>query len=400
MRLNRKTLVLIIVLLVVLFGAAAVLNAPDDTSVDADATSVQVALFPEVNADDITTLTITQATEVQPSPEATAEADSDDDGVTTSTVVFVRDEEAGWTLDSSDLEAANGLEQAEIDSVLTTLASLQSSDQFTRDDLAPFGLDGTGNTIAFEVGNTSYTLRVGSRNPQSTRFYAQLGDDETIYVVSNPAQIDTLLGFATQLPVVQVPTPTAMPTLVLPGGLYTGVLQTNFLRFEMTDNVSGETLAFSRPDVDSEWILEEAPEGIEGVPVQTDIAVLVTSWVSLQGVDGLPAENLDSLGLEDPAYTVVGERTDGGTNTLRIGDQDPTGTRYYALVDEFDQVAVVPADEMDVFLSRFEDPPIEPEIGPNVPESTDEAEAEATDNDSAPSTDADATAESEPDGSD
>lgn len=379
MRLNRNTLILIVVLVVILAGAAVLLNQPEggDSAVTT-ATAEQVALFPDVSPDDITTLTITEIIQPVLLPDATEEPDGEPEAVT-STVVLVRSEGSSWALDTenSDIEAGGELEQTDIASVVTTLASLQSSQQFTRDDLAPFGLDGTVRTVEFVAGDETYTLRVGTRNPQSTRFYAQLGDDETIYLVSNPAQIDTLVSFADVLPVVELPTPTAVPVLTLPGNLYPGSTQGDFLGFTMTNNETGETLAFERETVDSDWVLADAPEGVDGVADQSGVNLLVTAWVSLSGVDTLPAENLDNLGLEEPAFTLVGDLRVGGTSTLQIGGQDPSGSRYYTLVNEFEEVAVVPASELELVLSQYDNPPLTAPVGPSVPDSTEAADAQA-----------------------
>lgn len=166
MRLNRNTLILMAVLVGISLAAALVLNAPETEPTVATATSEQVALFSDVDAADIATLTITQRTEVVPDPEATEEPEAEaQPEQVTSTVVLERDEEAGWVLneDESDVAVDGDIEQADIDSVVTTLASLQSSDQFESDDLAQFGLDEAASVVEFSTGDATYVLRVGAK---------------------------------------------------------------------------------------------------------------------------------------------------------------------------------------------------------------------------------------------
>ena len=71
--------------------------------------------------------------------------------------------------------------------------------------------------------------------------------------------------------------------------------------------------------------------------------------------------------------------------TVQVGDNDPTGTRTYTLIDDFNTVAIVEADALSTFVEWLTNPPVAPDPTPAAEEEsatedvTEEASTEATD---------------------
>lgn len=360
MRLNRNTMIFAVVLIAIIAVAYWQMNAtPESDNTDnAQATAERTEVFAGMSAEEVSALSII----TYPDEELGTEG---------MTLALVRndDEEGTWSLaESSDVQSEQALLQADIDSALATIIGLQSLDQFAADDLAPFGLDAPAKAIEITIGEETRLLRFGDKNPQSTRYYALLDEDATVvYLLTGVSGIDTALKLVDEPPFEAIPTPTPVPILTLPGNIYPLFNQGAVSQLTITDHQAEETMSIIRDEETQEWVMEEDNTPLD----QTPISIALSEFGNLVAVDGLPGDNLEPLGLDDPSYTIMVQQGEESL-TLRIGVVDVTETRYYALVNDFEEVAVLPADATNFLLEVFANPPLAPE-----PEATAEATEES-----------------------
>jgi len=352
MRFNRQTLLLLVVGVVVIVIALVALSntatAPDD---DATTEDTSGDFFADISVDDLTEVTITDA-----------------DG--TSITLTRSNSDVAWAISDSDDEA----DQTELTSALTSLVDLRYTNSFSPEesDRAQFGFgeDATLAQISFTAGEETYTLNIGGQNPGGTRYYvSQPETPDTLYLVAI-GTLNTLLGWPSAPPVVVPPTPTPQPALNLPGPVFGDSINfTAFNRFEVRDNESGESLVLVKDEDMDQWTIE----GDERTLDQILVDVRLSSFAVLEGVQAIDAPDLAALELEDPAATIIAS-TPGLEYRLQLGGLDPSGALRYALVNDFERVAVINAEDVTGVLDWLNDPPLAPEP---TPEPTAEADAEA-----------------------
>lgn len=375
MRLSGRTLVFAAILVVVIGLGLILLNSggEGDTGADEQVVDDTVVFFPDLEPSSVTSFRVAVTDEATGEPVES---------------VYSINASGAWTLNgelSSNiaLTETSTLVQADVSNAVGTLLGLTATEQFESDDLETFGLDAAQvATLALEAGDETVTARIGNPNPNNTRYYALLGDDDnTVYLVTNKTQIDALLGLGAEPPFepTTVPsTPTAVPVLTLPGPLFldqTGAQAVTALR--VRDNVAEEEVVLTRESTTAPWQLVQAPDLAEPTAADAQLMPLFLSILfSLNAVDGLPADNLEALGLAEPAFTITATYGDSQTATLQVGGTDPSGTRTYTLFNDFEQVAVLTTDDVGVLTGLVAEPPLPLEA--IVEEATEEATAEAT----------------------
>jgi len=364
MSLNLRTGILFGVLLVIIVVAALLLNNPVSA--------------PEENAD-------TQSRSAVSGP--LLPADSEPDAIRALTVAdnaqgvsvdLTRADDAeanDWTL----VNAADGitLDQAAIDAAIQTLTGLEYADRFTADDVAlftadAFGLDEPQAVITY-TGDLNGRITVGDTNPTGTRYYAWLDEDETTIYALPLADVDAITRLAANPPIIQPPTPTPVPRLNTSGPVFSQFNQNTAQRFEIRANADDGLLILSRDTSGGDWQITQSSADVNGELDQMLVNIALSAFGTLQTVDAIEGADLAPLGLDAPAYTLVAEQSDGTLSTLQIGGEDPTGSRYYALVDAFETVAVIAQADIDPLLDLIDAPPLAPQ-----PEATPEATPETT----------------------
>lgn len=163
-------------------------------------------------------------------------------------------------------------------------------------------------------------------------------------------------------------------TATAAGPVFEGVDTASLVRFEVRDNRTGERTVIFKTD-DSEWGMggDEGQEGDEqtgttdgatAVPVDTtstagelDQAAVdssLASFTSLEAVDSFEADELAQFGLDTPAYTIYTVNDNGAVYAMHIGDLNPNGTRYYAVVRQLAAGETSPDVVMEPVLERIE----------------------------------------------
>jgi hypothetical protein len=208
MRLNRGTLIILAVSLIVIVGAF--LLTSNQASQTADATPTPAGggpLFPDLAVDSVISLGVTD----------------------NATGAFTRLEKVDgeWTISGPEDAATRVLDPEAITIALNTAVALAAESQFEVEDLAEFGLDNPAFTIEIDDGTTLNVVLVGNANPGETRFYVQrreiavneAGTPETaannsVYLVMNTA-INSLTDLIANPPFEALPTATVTPTATL-----------------------------------------------------------------------------------------------------------------------------------------------------------------------------------------
>lgn len=354
MRLNRTTLIALAVLLILSVGAVAFLNMPSVSSPAPDAENVSENIFPNVLFKGVRSVAIT-------------------DNVAGSTITLSQSATDGlWSV----VDNPNAAQQVAVDTAIANFVNIQSSNRFNADDLAPYGLVTPAYTIVIS-DSTTHTLRIGNRNPAGTRFYALVDDDtQTVYMLTNPNTVTTLMGYLTTAPVVVV-VPTLAPALDTAGLLFPDADSQRITRLELRDTQANTSLMMFKDD-DSQWVLDPFSAGYVAAPLDQQLAgVIVQVAATVSAIDVLK-EVADPavLGLEAPRYTLQLTRDDGFLYTLAIGSDDPSGARVYGRIYDLPNVAVLDRADVQSLLQFIGNAPYV--LAEVTAESTPEATAEVT----------------------
>lgn len=157
MRLNRNTILLALVGLVVIVAVLLINNtpasAPDETPTPEGA--VSGPLFEGVEADSVSRLEVR-------------------DNWTRARTVLVKDEGGSWSIEATN-SADRAADQTLAGEQPGQVVALQSVDRFESADLASFGLANPAYTLALTgADGTSTLLHIGNRNPAGNRYYTVL----------------------------------------------------------------------------------------------------------------------------------------------------------------------------------------------------------------------------------
>lgn len=369
MRLNQRN-VIVLVALLLLASLAFILQQIDEVGNEqAAATPSTQRVFEGFTSDAVLTMRITDVVTAEPSDEGDDAAETEDPADIT--VVFERTDSAdNWTLgEASTLTSDRPLLQSRLNEAVTTIVTTRTTDRFESDDLAQYGLETPNYIVEIETADETYTLTIGETNVAGTQYYAQIGDNPQVVLLQSASTIDRFLNLTQELPLEAEPTATPEPILNVPGVLYADT--TTEAITSITVMGEDETLTLERESAAADWMLGEGSFELgDGALDQTRLTLVTTLFTQIDGIDELPATDLSALGLDDPQLEVIVEAE--RTRRLQLGDTDPTGTRYYALVDEFESVVVVPEEAVTFFFTLLEEPPIV------LPEATEEATAEVT----------------------
>jgi|GEM_PF-1635788 len=368
MRLDRNTIILIVVSIVVI-GAGLILSnqptsAPEETTVAVE----RVPVFPELTAETVVSITVEdRSTDVE------------------STTTLERSAQAIWSIAETNTALEGEIDQEQVSTALTSLVGLEAINSFeAEDDLSPFGLDAPTYTIILRnTTDEEFTLLVGGENPGGTSFYVQRADQtDMILLTSTQIAVNNVVTFGAEPPFAATPTPPPSAVLNLPGPIFADLSPFAVISVEIR-NTTDDSFLLLEVNENGNWVVTDGTNIDESQETDTTLTItIVSSLPALAAVDGFESDDLESLGLSEPQYVITTNLIDGTSRTLQVGDVDPSGARYYTLVDDFEQVAVLPMEAVDAFIENIEEPPyiISAESTPD-PEAT--AEASSTDDEEA-----------------
>lgn len=356
---NGNTLVLLVGSLLIIVLALIMLNSGSGTS-PASATATPQgggALFSGIAVTDIQSWTVRDNVNAQETRISQAE-----DGT--------------WIL----AERPEVLTQSTIDASLSDLLALRADARFSAEDLAQYGLAEPPFTLRFSTASAEYQLDIGNKNPAGTRYYARLSTDEaqTVALLTNPAVVERLTPYASNPPI-SLPTPTPGVDISQAGALFNDFSDARILRLSVEDTQSQQTYVQTRLS-DGTWdIAPESSAFRAGANLDQTLArVAVQELGFISSLDVVDGADYSRLGLEVPRYRFTAERDDGFVYEVRVGDLDPTGTRYYALVNEDTTVVILSKKDVEDLTVLLETPPYEALAEEATPSASAEATAEAT----------------------
>ncbi|NWG18528.1 MAG: DUF4340 domain-containing protein [Chloroflexi bacterium] len=236
MRLNRGTLILLVVSVIVIAAVLVLNSQPASAPAPTPEATAEGAgpLFPDVTEDALVRF----------------EAINNGSGEKT---VLTRDEGGVWTVAEATNTSDLATDQDKAKSVVGLLVGLAATDSFTTESPTDFGLDAPTHTyVLTDKDGAAYTLKIGNKSPTTPRYYALVGDDTaTVYVLPQD-QVDNLARqMITVPPYVASPTPT--PTATRTPNPYSEVEQTATAAVE-------QTLAAEMLTATAEATLEATPE--------------------------------------------------------------------------------------------------------------------------------------------
>jgi hypothetical protein len=188
-----------------------------------------------------------------------------------------------------------------------------------------------------------------------------------LLVISLAVIIGVLLVNSNQANAPSATTPTAAEQTG--GPIFAGVTANTLVRFEIRDNTTGARTVLTRSSEDV-WGLDEANEGnafpaddASGVLVETtaepgessvvspqdtfgvetttgqqlDQNVVLSdigAFLSIEASDSFESDELESFGLVNPGHSLIATAEDGTIYVLHVGGQNPSGNRYYAVLEQ------------------------------------------------------------------
>ncbi|RMF81211.1 MAG: DUF4340 domain-containing protein [Chloroflexi bacterium] len=171
-----------------------------------------------------------------------------------------------------------------------------------------------------------------------------------ILTVGDEASEDDLLPGRIATP--ETPNPLAGP-------LFPSLNQASVIRVEMRDNHNDTLLIMQREE--GAWQISEAVENPGTAPDPLLIANTIGDLVGLIAVDGFITEDLTDFGLDEPAFMLSMMTADETQFTLRIGRQNPSGNRYYALRNDDDTtIYMIPRNDITNLTALIDAPPYLP----------------------------------------
>jgi chemotaxis protein histidine kinase CheA len=154
MRLNRGTIALLLVSLVVIIGITLLSNQPPAETTPTPSAANAGPVFENISADTVNSLEVV-------------------DNLTGATTVLSKDEGGAWEIAQATNSTDRAVDQELVSLGLSDFVGLESSDSFESDSLADFGLDQPSRSIIVTTDDGSvYTLHIGSENPNGDRYYA------------------------------------------------------------------------------------------------------------------------------------------------------------------------------------------------------------------------------------
>ncbi len=214
MRLNRGTLFLGLISIIVIVAVVLLSNQPGGLTVNTGTptATAQTAgpLFPDINTVD------TQSKIVRFEIVNTT-----DNGK----VVMTKDAASVWTVSEATNAQQLATDQTKAVGMMSNLASLTAVEKFETDKLADYGLDKPKYTMTLtDSDGKTYSVKVGNKATTTPRYYVLMNDDtKTVYLVQNSI-VDMLIANIAIPAYVASPTP--LPTATASPNPYSEVEQT------------------------------------------------------------------------------------------------------------------------------------------------------------------------------
>lgn len=124
------------------------------------------------------------------------------------------------------------------------------------------------------------------------------------------------------------------------GPLFDGLEADAVARLEIASNTNGDHTVLLK-DAGGAWGITEVTYGTDRAVQQDSVSEAITGFADLQANDSFVAENLADFGLDQPDYVITAQAGET-TYTIYVGNQNPTGNRYYVLIATGQAEAITP----------------------------------------------------------
>ncbi len=326
MRLNRGTLALIIVSVLVIIGVILV-NNPTVTEPSANISGRLFNLFSN---------RVAQFTVV----DSTLQAET----------TYTRQDNDLWGIDSTAPEL--GLpNDVLIVGGLDLILGLGYVDFFEAEDLTGFGLDSPRYQFnLMTVDDEQLALSVGNLAPDETVYYGQLNNDNRIYLLTLPQVIDRLAGFASEPPYqAEAVTPEAIDGL-----LFSDVFGYEVESLTIRDLEAETFITYSQTD-DGEWELSGTFVNEDEVDVLR-VAQDVSAFLLLQAVDTVDVA-VNEADLDRPQVQFDLTTFSNQQIQLEVGYLS-SDMGYYAQVTGQDAIIIISRNAINELREFIRNPPI------------------------------------------
>ena len=359
MRFNRNTFLILIASIIVIASGWFFLQEdeapPETTTFDGNFSG---RVFPDVELDSLV--------------EFSVQDNSNEVGN-----IFTKGEDDSWSM-SAEMDEGRTIDQTEVIGSAGIFIELQAVDKFAAENgLATYGLEEPTYTLSVKTdADETYTMQVGNKNPSGTRYYVLINDEPDVYLIPSNFELDNLTKLATEPPYEPLPpTPTPVPQPEIGGNAFPNVIYTDINQFDIR-NASDEFVTFTKDEEDI-WSIEATfvQEGLELDTIYVDIVMQM--FADLETIDGISATELEPYGLDEPQYEIT---ADFGAfqHTLKVGDVDVSGSRYYGLInDDTETVYIFTVESIDAITQLIADPPyMPPELETDATSDTEDMSAE------------------------
>lgn len=235
--------------------------------------------------------------------------------------------------------------------ILQLMSEFEYASTFIAENLGQYGLDDPSATIRITTTDETIDLSVGATNPDGNRYYVMLGEEPQVYLSPAVFEINNIMRLATLPPYRQVlPEVTDEPSENI---LFPDIFGYQIATFEIRDGRDGSFIKYTQGDQGT-WALEGTVVNPSREVNHVAAAVNVSIFLFLE-VEKLPEQVIESA-KNDPLLTITMTTFDEETRTLFVVEPIEN-TGYLAVLDDDPRALILPIDTVNRFFDMVRQPP-------------------------------------------
>lgn len=330
MSMFKKLLIPLIILVVLVGGLLIVTNLPQPQNGDQDPGSGEEPLYIfNFTKSDLTEIKIEGRSGVMHFEYVTIQVEEEttkEDGTTETRMV---DRDVWQAIEPANMRVNSSL----VDSIAWNANTLKATKLIEENpsDLTVYGLDKPTKLTFKMKDGTNHVLLVGSKTPVGGAYYAKKENEPTVYTIGS-YEGDKFLQSKFDLMMMEFYDKAYAPTDV-----------TAITYFRKGEKLFDATLGGGKWTIDYPIQSEARYENLYAI-AQALVAASVNTYVEED------AESLKTYGLENPSY-IFEYTLDGRQYKLSLGDRTPSGTEYFAMVND-DRLVFTVYESSFTFLDK------------------------------------------------
>lgn len=299
MQFNRRTLLLLGVSLLVIFGGLILQDPLQSILISPTATPIRQTILPDDLKSQATQLIIRQG-------DLFTQIDRID---------------AGWLVtDATNQDDTRETHTDFVNGLLDLMSDFEYTRAFQSDDLSQFGLQDSIASIQIQTHTETYTLTLGKTNPDGDQVYMMINDDPTIYLMPDVFEFRNIMQLAIDPPYIQLvaeATETDTDNLLFPD-----IFGYQISEFMIRDDRDGSFIRYTQGELGT-WIVDGTVVNEEREINHVQAAINVSQFLFLQ-VDPISAEVRGIL-TNVSILTLSMTTDDSRTYTMNIISDDDLG---------------------------------------------------------------------------